>query len=98
MQTVDALFGAGWSLAPAVAHGGGHALVPLFASGQTGSGGQATIAVLVAPCLMVPAIGHGCGRQKIAAEFCPAAVVGHAIGGQLTPVSPDGPLAPAAVL
>jgi hypothetical protein len=93
-QIADALLGAAWSLRPAIAHAGGHLLAPLLVDGQTGSGGQAMIAVLAVPCSIPPAIGHGSGRQSIATEFRPAADIAHGNGGQMTPVVPDAPLEP----
>ena len=83
-------------LSPAIAHGIGHPVAPVFVSGQAGIGGHATIGVLAGPCLTVAASGHGSGRQMIAAEVPPATGLAHGMGGHLTPVSPDGPLAPAA--
>ena len=75
--------------------------MPAFAlSGQTGIGGQATIAVLDTPCLMVEFIGHGSGRQIIeigapVTPVLPVAGVQHGSGGQAAP--PLAPVEPCAL-
>jgi len=102
--------GQAWSTlftAPATASGGHGAqteaafvetLVPEFAaSGQTGIGGHATIAVVDLPRSSVAVIGHGSGRQIIAigppvTPVPPVAGAPHGSGIQITP--PVAPLAP----
>jgi len=87
--------GAPWPLPPAIAQGSGHTSVAPVAGGQTGLGGQATIAALAVPCSTVAPSGHGNGRQMIMAAF-PAFAAGVTQGGQITPVVPVVPLQPVA--